>query len=315
MRLLRALFATFVLATTVDAAEVVRAGRWDLHNSFWMNLHQTVMHHASARTPPDLGPLTAEQRTAWTSAVTTYREAAGGASITFADPMMGLQDQLGQVADDAVNPAITGPLAAAIRAAAPIYRAHWWKADHAANRFFIGYTAAMLHDAGEEIARGHEVVYGQPLPESIRVDITPYAGTFGAYTHTLEHTGTVVTVSSRDPGYRGLAALEAVLHESSHSIVFPRYGRVARAIAAAASKRGIAPPRDLWHAVLFATTSELAKRALEKRGVDGYVPFSNDLLTRAWPQYREPIEKHWIPYVSGTGTLEEAIEKIVTSLP
>ena len=310
----RCLLATFLLASTVDAGEVIRAGRWDLHNSFWMNLHQTLMHHASARTPPDLGPLTAEQRTAWAAAVAAYREAAGRGSITFSEAMMGLQDELSQVADDAVNPAIAGPLGAAIRQAAPVYRAQWWPADHAANRFFIAYTAAMLRDAGEEIARGHEVVYGQPLPERIRVDIAPHAGTFGAYTHTLEDAGTIVTISSRDSGYHGLAALEVVLHESSHSIVFPRYGKVARAISAAAAKRGIPPPPDLWHAVLFATTSELTRRSLEKRGVADYVPFSKDLLTRAWPQYREAIETHWIPYVSGTGTMEEAIEKIVTSL-
>jgi hypothetical protein len=314
MKLLPALLATFLLAASMNAAEVIRAGRWDLHNSLWMSLHQTLMQHASARTPPDLAALTPQQRTAWTAAVNAYREAAGSGSITFSEAMMGLQDQLSQVADDAANPAITSPLGAAIRQAAPVYRAQWWPADQAANRFFIGYTAAMLRDAGEEIARGHEVVYGRPLPERIRVDVAPFGGTFGAYTHTLQHAGTIVTISSRDSGYHGLAALEGVLHESSHSIVFPRYGDVARAISAAAARRGIPPPPDLWHAVLFATTSELTRRALQKRGVADYVPFSKDLLTRAWPQYREAIETHWIPYVSGTGTMEEAIEKIVTSL-
>jgi hypothetical protein len=42
-------------------------------------------------------------------------------------------------------------------------------------------------------------------------------------------------------------------------------------------------------------------------------PRADDLFTRVWPKYREPIEKFWYPYLSGTGTLEAAIEKIVAA--
>lgn len=310
MRLLCAL----LLATTVHSAEVTRAGIWELHSSFWMNLHQTLMRDASARTPRDLSALTAEQQAAWTAAVAAYREAWGGkGGITFAQKMMGTQNELSQVADDAVRLPISGPLAGALQQAAPVYRARWWSADDAANRFFIGYTAAMLRDAGEEIARGHEVVYRMPLPKSIRVDVTAYAVPFGAYTHTLQDAGPIVTISSRDDGNHGLTALELVLHESSHTIAHPAYGTLGDAIAASSKRLGIEPPRDLWHGVLFATTSELVVRALKKRGVANYTPMSADLLTRAWPQYRVPIETHWYPYLDGKGTLEEAIDKLVAA--
>ena len=48
-----------------------------------------------------------------------------------------------------------------------------------------------------------------------------------------------------DPGYQGLSALEMVLHESSHSVVSPRNGPVARAIAAASAAGGREiPPRE-----------------------------------------------------------------------
>jgi len=105
-----------------------------------------------------------------------------------------------------------------------------------------------------------------------------------------------------------------VLHESSHSVVTPRYGSVARAIAAASAKAGREVPPDLWHAILFATSSELTRRAYVKLGVPAFKPSSYDLLTRVWPQYRQPIETHWYPYLSGTGTLVDAIEKVVTAL-
>jgi hypothetical protein len=312
---MKRLLCVLLLTTFAHGAEVVRAGRWDLHSSFWQNLHQTLMHDATAKTPRDLSALTKEQQDAWSAAIAAYKEAWGGrGGITFAEKMMATQDELAQIADDAETPPLAGPVAAALRGAAPVYRTHWWPADDTANRFVIGYAAAMLRDAGEELARGHEAVYRTKFPETIRVDFAPYAVPFGGYTHTLQHSGPVVTLASREPGYQGHRVLEMILHESSHTLVYPRYGTVTDAITAASKRLGIEPPRDLWHAILFATTSELAVRALRKRGVTDYVPSSVDLLTRAWPQYRVPIETHWMPYLDGKGTLEEAVDKIVSSV-
>lgn len=312
---MRLLAMLLFAATFARAAEVVRADRWELHSSFWQNLHQTLMHDASAKTPRDLSGLTKEHKDAWNAAVAAYREAWGGrGSVTFAETMMATQDELAQIADDAANPPLSGPVAAALRNAAPVYRAHWWTSDDDANRFVIGYAAAMLRDAGDELVRAHETVYRTPWPKTIRVDFTPYAVPFGAYTHDLQHSGPIVTIASRDDGNQGHRVLETVLHESSHTVVYPRYGRLADAIAASSKRLGIEPPRDLWHAILFATTSELAVRALRKRGVTDYVPSSVDLFTRAWPQYRVPIETHWIPYLDGRGTLEEAVDKIVNAI-
>jgi len=310
------LLCILLFATTVHAAEVTRASNWELHSSFWMNLHQTLMHEASANTPRDLGALTPEQRTAWNAALAAYREAWGGkGDITFERVMRIAQDELSQVADDAVDPGLSQALAGAIKQAAPVYRAHWWPADDAANRFFIGYAAAMLRDAGDELARAHETVYGTPLPKTVRLDVTAHAGPYGAYTNSLRSAGPVTTMSSRDPSYQGHAVLEMVLHEASHTIVGPYNGTVARAIAASAKRLAIEPPDGLWHAVLFATSSQLGVRALRARGVTNYVPTSEDLLTRVWPQYRTAIETHWHPYVlEGKGTLDEAIDKVVTAV-
>ncbi|HUP60437.1 MAG TPA: hypothetical protein VNA69_08480 [Thermoanaerobaculia bacterium] len=74
-------------------------------------------------------------------------------------------------------------------------------------------------------------------------------------------------------------------------------------------------PVDLWHAILFATSSELTRRALAERGTTEYVPYANGMFRDVWPRYREPIEKHWIPYLSGNGTLEEAVERVVAAIP
>jgi len=296
-----------LLATTATGSEVTRAGRWELHSGFWMNLHQTLMHDSSSSAERDLSGLPAQERESWLAAVRVYRETARV-------PKIELQDALTQIADDAVKVDLAGPLADALRAAAPVYRAHWWPAHDRANRFHIGYATALLRDAGEELVRGHETAYGEPFPATIRVDFAAYAGPFGANSISSDYGVPVATISSIDEDNQGLRVLETVVHESSHSIVGPSSGRVARAIAAAAAKAGIAPPRELWHALLFATSSELTRLALERRGVTVYETFADDLFTREWPHFREAVWTHWHAYLAGNGTLEQAVEKIVAAV-
>lgn len=310
-----ALAALLGYAWAANAAEVVQVRPWELHSSFWVSLHQTLIADAMRATPRALPALSSEEQAAWNEAVSAYRTAGGRGDMTFAKPMLITSDALTQVADDAVEPLLDAPLKDALNRAAPVYRRHWWSADDQANRFFIGYAAAMLRDAGEALVRAHEAAYRTAWPERIRVYITPHAGPFGGYTMIGLAGGVITTMSSRDSGYQGMRALEMLLHESAHAVVSPGQGTVGAAIVAAAKQRGVDPPRDLWHAILFATSSELTRRVLAERGVANYVPSSEDLFTRAWPKYREPVEKHWIAYLKGQGTLETAIDNIVAAIP
>lgn len=309
------LFSLLSYAFAANAAEVVTVRPWELHSSFWMCLHQRLIDDAMRSTPRALTGLAPAEQAAWNEAVGFYRTAGGRGNMTFARPMLITSDALTQVADDATEPLIDAPLNQALLRAAPIYREHWWTADDRANRFFIAYAAAMLRQAGAELVGQHEAVYRTAWPARIRVYITPFAGPFGAYTFNGLSGGVITTMSCRDEGYQGLRALEMLLHESSHATVGPNNGTVAAAIAAAAKSHGVAAPRDLWHAILFATSSELTRRVLAERGITRFVPSSVDLFARVWPSYREPVEKYWFAYLRGEGTLEEAIDKMVVAIP
>lgn len=309
------LFGLLSYGFAANATEVVTVPPWEFHSSFWMSLHQQLIDDAMHSSPRTLTELSPDEQAAWNEAVDAYRTAGGRGNMTFAKPMLITTDALTQVADDATEPHIEAPLKDALISVAPTYRKHRWTADDRANRFFIRYAAAMLRDAGETLIQQHEKAYRAAWPERIRAYITPRAGPFGAYTIKGLSGGVITTMSCRDEGYQGLRALEMLLHESSHAIVNPNNGTVAAAIAAAAKSHDLAPPRDLWHAILFATSSELTSRALAERGITNFVPSSVDLFTRAWPHYREPVEKHWIAYLNGDGTLEEAISRIVAAIP
>jgi len=309
------LFGLLSCAAAAHAAQVVTVHPWELHSSFWMSLHQRLIDDASRKDARDLSALSPGERQAWQAAVEVYRTAGGRGDMTFARPMLITTDALTQVADDAVELGIDAPLGDALLGAAPVYRAHWWKDDDRASRFFIGYAAAMLRDAGDELIRQHEQVYRTAWPDRVRVYITPAAGPFGAYTMRGRAGGVITTMSCRDEGYQGLRALEMLLHESSHAVVGPNNGTVARAIAAAAKAHGVPVPDGLWHAIIFATSSELTRRALAERGVTDYVPSSKDLFTRVWPKYRAPVEKYWFAYLDGKGTLEQAIDEVVAAIP
>ena len=268
------------------------------------------MHCATTKSGCDTASLTPEERTVWNAAVDTYRTTGSG-SITFRAPMRITHDVLTEVRDDEAEPKLRPPLGRSLVDAAPIYRRHFWPADDMANRFWIGYAAAMVRDAGDELAREHARIYGMPWPKAVRVDAAPYAVPFGAYTMMGELAGVHATVATRGSGNAGLTALEVVFHEASHALVSPLNGTVATAIKKHSDRLGIEPPRDLWHAILFTTTGELTRRALQKRGIPDYTPNSEELFTRAWPQYREPIMRHWIAYMDGRISFDEAISKIV----
>lgn len=311
-KLLIAAAALLLPVLPATSSEVVEIGPFQIHDSFWMSLHQTLIADAGGFADLDRSVLSQQESGVWDDAVRSYRDAAPGRSMYFERPMMITSDLLTQVADDASILGVDPPMAEVLLTAAPIYRKHWWASHTKANAFFIARVSGMLDESAEELIAAHEAVYGESWPDRIRVYVTPYGGSLGAYSMGGKEGGWIVTVSSLDRGHYGLGALEVIFHEASHSIVHPRHGTVAAALKMAAGE-GREPPRDLWHAILFATTSELVRRYLEERGIE-YTPFAEDLLTRAWPQYRVPIETHWYPYLDGQGTLESAIANVVGAI-
>lgn len=283
-------------------------GRYQLKGSFWVNLHQTLFEAAQRGQVPNPGADDGE-RQRWDASVAAYRQRVGERNPVFDGELIALNDALSRLADDAELPTSIGALGESLRSASDVYRRRQWPADVVADRFWIAVAGAMLTEVGEELVREHEKVYGKEYPPHVTVDVAPYGGEYGAYT-TIDHGFVHTTVSTHDPAYQGYWGLEMMLHEASHAVVGWHDGVIGPDIDAAARALHRAPPRALWHAILFYTSGELTRRALIPRGID-YQPFILEMYKKTFQDFREPLATHWQAYLDGKLSRDEAIRRLV----
>lgn len=286
--------------------------RFDLQSNFWVNLHHRLLQAAGPTRTPTFEVLTPQENDAWLRAIAVYRNRYSRRTLYLDSELISINDRLSQLAPDGSLAVLNdATLREILENAAPIYERHWWAADDRANRFWIRVARTLLDDAGEDLARDHSRAYGVPFPPVVRVDVSSWAGQFGAYTTDGPHT----TISSRDGGYQGFASLEMLMHEASHQIVDPTIGPLGNALARESEKLGIEPPPDLWHALLFYTSGELTRRALLSRGVNAYTSYAyrQGLFDRSWSQYRSALETTWQEFLDGKRTRDDAIAALVAA--
>lgn len=305
---------------------------FEFHSGFWLNLHHVLYLQARLRaekpttrsqlnTPPPsgellaLGDLSPEERRAWLQAVGAYQRSAATRDLLFDSAMVRMKDRLAEMADvdSAEASGFTPDMIAALRMAAPVYRARWWPADDRANREWIQSVSPMVERLGAHLARQLAIVYRANWPaENIRVDVSVYAGLLGGYT-TLDPLD--VTLSSRDSRNQGETALEILFHEASHALAEP----VRDAIARECRAQDKPIPRDLWHALLFYTTGEMVRRSLAGFSDDqktGYQPYAYQqrLYVRDWQNYERALDQFWRPYLEGESRFSVAITQLVAHL-
>ena len=323
---------------------------FELHSGFWINLHHTLYHDArrltataAATTPeknaktsvpvlktsPEANPVlsAAEQKT-WDEAVAYYVANFASKDPLFTTELIQLKNQLGDFEDcdelsgrnrKFCDAGLAPKLAQTLEAAAAVYRAHLWPEHDRANRRWIQRVSPLVIEQGVGISERLADIYDTHWPrQKIRVDVSAYANSAGAYTTTDPLR---VTIASLDPRNQGPEALEVLFHEASHGIAEP----VQEAIIRECRQRDKAIPRDLWHALIFYTTGEVIRPILasnEKPGQDGnasrsgYTPYAvrEGLYARGWNSYLDVLQRFWLPYLEGRATFSDAIARMVSSL-
>ena len=289
----------------------VKAGRYSMQSNAWVNLHQRLVHESRFKTAPPVA-IEGEKLASWRQAVADYGRFLGNRSPIFNHDLAGLNLTLSETDSENLPDSIPPGAARVLRSAMSLYQEAQWEADDRANRFWMQVARALIEAAGEELAAAHERVYGVPFPTRIRVDVSPFAWQFGAYT-VGEGDFAHVVISSTDPGYRSFAALEMLMHEPSHAIVGARNAAVGTELTRISAELGVSTPPNLWHAILFYTSGELTRRALARRGVDDYQPVILGMYRRGFADYREALETHWQGWIDGKIGRDEAIRRMLVA--
>src|SRR5260221_2386751 len=302
---------------------------FEFHSGFWLNLHHTLYFQArqlrSAGTTPVLGTsnLTPAEQKAWDAAVSFYSRAYAGKDLLVALDLVLIKNQLGdfETCDDIVglkkktcDAGLPKRLTEVLTGAAPVYRAHLWSEHDRANRRWISSVAPLVRRSGVDLSHRLAETYPTDWPqERIRVDVSVYSNSAGAYT-TLDPLR--LTVSSTDPRNQGPEALEILFHEASHGIS----DNVQTAIMRECCQRDKAVPRDLWHALLFYTTGEVIRPAVfdSEQGAPktSYVPYAvrEGLYKRGWQDYLRVLTEYWQPYLDGKQSFDDAVAHMVSAL-
>jgi len=302
------------------------------HSRFWPNLHHFAYEQALLTADPprtrgsrdEVAPvdgLSGDEAAAWAGAVVFYRDSLIERDLLFDDELISLDGILGELPADADEDALLAAgvpesLAAVLAGAAFVYRQRWWPVHDEANRRWVERHQQLVVHYGGELAAELADAYRAEWPrEVIDVDVLTYANWAGAYTSTgPPH----IRISSSLEANTDWWALEMVFLEASHTMVGGRRGAVAAAIRESAEQVGAPRPRWLWHAIIFYTTGELVRRALQKDTAVFFVPYA--LREGLWHRDEdrqaefEALQEHWQPYLEGEADFESAIAAVVEEL-
>jgi len=315
---------------------------FEFHSGFWVNLHEFLYYQARLReSTPEArnaagksGPvlnkqapllLTPDEQKIWDQAIAYYRANYAGKDPQVNLDLILLKNQLGDFEDcnellgkkkRACDAGLPGNIGAILEAAAPIYRSHWWTDQDRANRRWVARAAPLVREQGVGISQRLADIFQSPWPrDKIRVEVCAFANSAGAFT-TLDPLR--VTISSTDARNQGTEALFVLFEESSHGISVPLKDTITRECR----QRDKPTPRDLWHALIIYTTSEVLRPVLEGSpetlggGIAGHASqeLADKFAQRGWSDYIHLIDVYWQPYLNGRATFEDAIAHLVSAI-
>jgi hypothetical protein len=314
------------LCSVTAAAEppIAEVSQLRLYSSFWQNLHHFLYVSAWATRPvvpraPRLAmplpadrvvPLTPEEKSTWDAAVTYYDRNVASRDLLFDDDLTYVKLTLADADDTLGNVRIDTVLRSMLLEAAPIYRKYWWSDHDAANRSWIVRVSRQTPSVAGPIITRLTALYAVPwFTTPVRVDVVRAGKSQGAYTS--NNPRPYIVVASGDSSYDGWSGTEMLFHESSHAL-FQNVRLAVDFAAKAANKQ----PRDLWHVVLFYIAGEVTRQELAKKGIE-YRPYlyATDLFDRAWPAFRESVERHVRPFVDGQVALDRMTASLAQALP
>lgn len=320
------LSATAPVAQPSARAPVLTTAHFAIYSDFNVNLNDALINTGLARRnkKPELfhagadaacfDKLSQPARAAWDRAVDYYAEVVSPGDFTSRQQFLIRLKLAGFDGDwHSGAGAEVVDIAEHFRsAAATAYTACRWAAQDESNRRWIADIQPRLAADEEKIAGRLEQLYvkrWKTLP--ILVDVVETVNWAGANTSWSDAGQGHILIANQPAGPSGL---ETLFHESSH-VLMDRTDPVRAALDAAAKSAGFRPPNDLWHLVLFYTTGEAVRPILDAHGPPVYTPMLYEIFGRGtWVEYRQALEKTWLPYVQGKKSLTEAAADFIDAI-
>ena len=300
----------FSLAVSAPAADT-EVAQLHLHSAFWPNLHHTLYAAALPAGRPLGSPvkgrltdgMTDADRVVWDRAVAFYASAFAGKDLRTGEGMTAINNALAASSEERLvsSAALTSAHAAALTAAAPVYRRALWPQHDRANQAWIADVASRLQQIAPQVVPRLTRVYATPwFTAPVRVDITYYGRAYTTLNPEIH-----ATLASGDPQYAGWAGAEMVLHEVSHGLIEHLDRTLAAQGAAAGKETG-----DLGHLALFYMVGEITRQAVAQKQT-AYTPYlyAAGVIDRGWPSQRGIVESHLKRYVDdGAMTMDAAMK-------
>lgn len=301
------------------------------HSEPEINLHHFLLRWATLEAPPGtrvpelpeiplwesdragLAQLTETERKTWAAAVAFYGERLVGRSLLFDHELVAIRDALtGKGSREEVAEA-DRVVFDHLDHCLPIYRRHWWDRHDRIDREWVAAMAPLLvrHERriASRIAAAYEAEW--PSPPN-RVDAVAYSNRTSAYTTGEPH----AIIAAADPALRPPWGFEILFHEHSHSDALEQPLRAI--VHHAFESRGLQPPRNLWHILLFATAGEVVRSVRVAAGEIDYVPYAweNRVFTRSEIDRRawKSVAEQWVPALAKGEPLSAVIDVIAADL-
>jgi hypothetical protein len=309
----RCLVLALTLYLLLPFASVAQSAQttFEFHNGIWLNLHHTLFYQAvgnKSGRPPDLSVLTPAETGVWNQALTFYSQSLANHDLLEAS-MVRMHQSLA-VAGDTPGlrvPGLSPNMVQVLEAVAPIYRARFWPEHEARNREWIASVIPLVAKHETALKPALARAYDTPWPKSsIRVEVSYYVTGNSAYTSTEP---TLITVSSRSERNQGAGGVETLFHEAGHALVQKTFAEIGKEEK---SRKKTLKYRDLWHALMFYTTGELARKQLPE--LEPYAMIYG-LWDANWPEIFTILEKEWKPFLEGKTTFKDAIKQVVAASP
>jgi hypothetical protein len=290
-------------------------------DELWLNLHQFLYvlgrheagtpdrtRRAVADAPRDaergLTRLSPDEQQHWRAAVAAYAGGLSKQDAVFDEPLIDLALALVRARSGGLSSGKQDSTAVSVlSSAAPAYRRGWWSDHRKGNEAWTAAIAPLLEAHGGAVLAFITRAYGMAWPSTgYPVHVTGYANWAGAFSTR----GDLLVISSRDPGTRGLNALEIVFHEAMHQWD----DEVERMLSAEANRQQVRVPPNLSHAMIFYTAGEAVRRV-----VPDHVPYAE--ANKMWQPgrnmaaFKPALDAAWKPYLDGSGTREKAIAELV----